>query len=75
MKKIVKAAAVIPTDWIMKLKSRATAGLIAKARVITGKAIAAPPSLVAPATILPKIIVTDIYHLGMSDCADISPNK
>ena len=32
------------------------------ASVITGKAILAPPSLVAPATMLPKIIVTLMYQ-------------
>ena len=40
---IVAAAAVIPALWIMKLKSRATAGRMLNARVMTGKAIDAPP--------------------------------
>ena len=61
---IVNAAAIIPTfqidhiqfyefqysphDWIIKEKSLATAGLIPRASVITGKATAPPPSLVMP---------------------------
>ena len=48
MKKILKAAADIPQDWIIKEKSRATEGGILKARVMTGKATAPPPSLVIP---------------------------
>ena len=63
---IVHAAAVMPTDWIMYEKSRATGGAMPKARVMTGNAIAAPPSLVAPANIDPKIIVMDIYQRGIS---------
>ena len=38
----------LPQDWIMREKSLATAGLIPRARVITGKATAPPPSLVIP---------------------------
>ena len=45
---MVKAAAIIPQDWIISEKSRATAGAIPKARVITGKATEPPPSLVIP---------------------------
>ena len=37
-----------PHDWIIKEKSLATAGLIPRASVITGKATAPPPSLVMP---------------------------
>ena len=48
IQKIVKAAAVIPQDWIISEKSRATAGDMLKARVMTGKATAPPPSLVIP---------------------------
>merc|ERR1711962_179943 len=59
IQKIVKAAADIPQDWIIKLKSLATAGLIPSARVITGKATAPPPSLVIPATKAPKTMVMD----------------
>eukprot|EP00615_Pteridomonas_danica_P003227 CAMPEP_0114343988 /NCGR_PEP_ID=MMETSP0101-20121206/11064_1 /TAXON_ID=38822 ORGANISM="Pteridomonas danica, Strain PT" /NCGR_SAMPLE_ID=MMETSP0101 /ASSEMBLY_ACC=CAM_ASM_000211 /LENGTH=86 /DNA_ID=CAMNT_0001479075 /DNA_START=1282 /DNA_END=1542 /DNA_ORIENTATION=+ len=59
------AAAVIPTDCIKNEKSRATIGDIPKTSVITGKATAAPPSDVAPASIDPNIIVIDIYHLGI----------
>ena len=40
-------------------KSLATDGVMPKARVMTGKAIAPPPSDVAPPTIAPKIMVTD----------------
>ena len=46
IQRMVKAAAVIPHDWIMSEKSRATAGLMPKASVMTGKATAPPPSLV-----------------------------
>ena len=45
---MVKAAAVIPQDWIISEKSRAIEGGILKARVMTGKATAPPPSLVIP---------------------------
>ena len=48
IQKMVKAAAIIPQDWIISEKSRATAGAIPKARVITGKATEPPPSLVIP---------------------------
>ena len=48
IKKIVKAAAVIPHDCIIREKSRAIAGFMPKARVITGKATAPPPSEVIP---------------------------
>merc|ERR1719500_282700 len=48
IQKMVKAAADMPQDWIIKLKSRATAGLMPRASVITGKATAPPPSLVIP---------------------------
>ena len=48
IQKMVKAAAVIPQDWIISEKSRATAGLMPKASVMTGKATAPPPSLVIP---------------------------
>ena len=59
------AAATMPTDWIMKLKSRATAGLMPSASVITGKATAAPPSEVAPATSDPNTMVTLISQRGL----------
>merc|ERR1719500_234581 len=59
IQKMVKAAADMPQDWIIKLKSRATAGLMPRASVITGKATAPPPSLVIPATRAPKIIVME----------------
>ena len=42
----------------MMEKSLAMVGLMPKARVMTGKATAPPPSEVAPATMAPKIIVT-----------------
>lgn len=45
---IVNAAAVMPTDCIIKEKSRAMEGLIPNAKVITGNATVAPPSLVIP---------------------------
>ena len=45
---MVKAAAVIPQDWIISEKSRATSGAMLKARVIMGKATVPPPSLVIP---------------------------
>ena len=45
---MVKAAAVIPHDCIIREKSLATAGATLRARVITGKATAPPPSLVIP---------------------------
>ena len=63
---------IIPTDWIMTLKSLATVGAIPRAKVITwrcwelrlnqkrlkftGKATAPPPSLVIPATSAPKTL-------------------
>jgi len=56
MKMIVNDAAVIPHDWIRTEKSRAMVGLMLKARVMTGKAIAPPPSLVIP-TVLMSIFV------------------
>ena len=59
IQKMVKAAAVIPQDWIIRLKSLATEGAMPRARVITGKATAPPPSLVMPATVAPKIIVME----------------
>lgn len=65
MYKIVKLAQVMPTDWIMKEKSRATGGAIPNTRVITGKATAAPPSEVAPATIEPNTMVMDMYLFKM----------
>ena len=49
MKNIVNAAAVIPQDCIIREKSRATDGEILNASVITGKAMAPPPSEVIPA--------------------------
>ena len=48
IQKMVKAAVVIPQDWIISEKSRAIAGEILKARVMTGKATPPPPSLVIP---------------------------
>ena len=48
IKKMVKAAAVIPQDCIMSEKSLATMGLMPNPRVITGKATAPPPSDVIP---------------------------
>ena len=48
IQKMVKAAAVIPQDWIKSEKSRATDGTMLNARVKTGKATEAPPSLVIP---------------------------
>ena len=39
-----------PQAWIMREKSLATWGVICRARVITGKATAPPPSLVIPTT-------------------------
>ena len=50
MNNIENVAAVIPTDWMIMLKSLATVGWTAKASVITGKATAPPPTLVIPAT-------------------------
>jgi hypothetical protein len=41
----------------MSEKSLATAGSIFKAKVMTGKATAPPPSEVAPATMDPKTMV------------------
>ena len=55
-----KAAAVIPTDCMAKLKFRATEGFISKINVITGKAIAPPPSELAPAMNDPKTMVSDM---------------
>ena len=49
---------VSPVDWIKMEKSLAMVGLMPKAKVMTGKATAPPPSEVAPATMAPKIIVT-----------------
>ena len=63
IQKMVKAAAVIPQDWIIRLKSLATEGEIPRARVITGKATAPPPSLVIPATVAPNIMVMDSKYL------------
>ena len=40
-----------PQDWIISEKSLATAGVILKAKVITGKATAPPPSDVMPINI------------------------
>ena len=40
-------------------KSLATAGRIPRASVITGKAMAPPPSEVAPPTMAPKTMVTE----------------
>lgn len=74
MKTIVNDAAVMPTDWIMKLKSRAMTGEMPKTRVMIGKATEAPPSEVAPATMLPNTIVTLMYHRGIS-LAPILPVK
>jgi hypothetical protein len=49
----------------MMEKSLATAGAIPRARVMTGKAMAPPPSEVAPPTIAPKIMVTvKMYRSG-----------
>ena len=48
MKNMVNAAAVIPHDCIIREKSRATDGEILNASVMTGKAIAPPPSEVIP---------------------------
>ena len=62
MYKITNAAAVMPTLWIMNENCFATCGLTSIASVMTGKAIDAPPSEVAPATMDPKIIVTLMYH-------------
>ena len=53
--------------WIMNEKSRATAGIMPKARVMTGKAMAAPPSLVAPASMDPKVMVMLIYQRGICE--------
>ena len=44
--------------WIMREKSLATLGSISSSRVITGKAMAPPPSLVAPATVAPSTMVS-----------------
>ena len=60
MKRMVNAAAVMPTDWIMYEKSRATGGGMPKTSVMMGNATAAPPSDVAPASIEPNIIVMDM---------------
>lgn len=49
----------LPQDWIMMEKSLATAGRIPRASVITGKAMAPPPSEVAPPTMAPKTMVTE----------------
>ena len=48
---MVKAAADMPHDWIMKLKSRAISGEMPSARVMTGNAMAPPPSLVIPESV------------------------
>ena len=48
MKNMVNEAADIPNDCMRTEKSRAVTGDILKARVITGKATAPPPSLVIP---------------------------
>ncbi len=48
MNRIVNAAADIPHDWIISEKSRATAGDVPNANVITGNATAPPPSDVIP---------------------------
>ena len=64
IQKMVKAAAVIPQDWIIRLKSLATAGAILRARVMTGKATAPPPSLVMPATVAPSIMVRESAYLS-----------
>ena len=63
LKKITREAQVIPTDWIIREKSRATEGDILKPSVITGNATAPPPSLVAPAINEPNNIVIDIGQL------------
>ena len=44
----------------MRDKSLATAGLMPRASVMTGKATAPPPSEVIPATMAPPIIVMDM---------------
>ena len=64
----------MPTDWIKKEKSLACEGGTPSVRVSTGKAIAAPPSEVAPATIAPKHMVRVMSHLGES-LAPVVPAK
>ena len=61
IQKMVNAAAVIPQDWIISEKSRATAGAIPKARVMTGNATAPPPSLVIPVKISSGLFHFDVY--------------
>jgi hypothetical protein len=46
----------------MSEKSLATEGSMCRARVMTGKATAPPPSDVAPPIMDPKIIVIDIRY-------------
>ena len=72
---IENAAAVIPTDWIRNEKSLATGGATFNAKVKTGNAIAAPPSLVAPAIMEPKTIAMVRVHLGCSSSPMLSVNK
>ena len=49
----------------MMEKSLATVGRIPKANVMTGKAIAPPPSDVAPPTMAPKTMVSErMYRSG-----------
>mmetsp|Transcript_25342 Transcript_25342/g.70892 ORF Transcript_25342/g.70892 Transcript_25342/m.70892 type:complete len:217 (-) Transcript_25342:546-1196(-) len=62
--RIVKVADVIPKVWIIIPKSRAVLASTPKTSVKMGKAIDAPPSLVAPAIMLPKIITTAAYQLS-----------
>mmetsp|Transcript_38516 Transcript_38516/g.96952 ORF Transcript_38516/g.96952 Transcript_38516/m.96952 type:complete len:207 (-) Transcript_38516:143-763(-) len=55
--RIKKDALVIPKLWIIIEKSLATSGFTFRMSVITGKAIAPPPSLEAPAIKEPKSMV------------------
>ncbi len=52
-------AMVMPTAWIMRPNVAAVCGSMWSALVKTGKATAAPPSAVAPATKEPSVIVSD----------------
>jgi hypothetical protein len=50
-------ALVIPTLWIIRLKSRASVRSTCKNRLSTGNATAPPPSGVNPATNAPSTII------------------
>ena len=64
---ITSAAATMPTDWIIREKSRATWGSMPKPRVMMGNATAPPPSLVVPAMNDPSAMVADMSQYSMNN--------